>query len=176
MNKLNEVLEYVKMQHGSQKRKGGELYYNHAVEVGEIAKTIALKMTEEYVFLKDDIEFIEYAAILHDTIEDTSSNYDNIAELTNTKVADWVSLLSNDKRLPREYRRALYDKTIGNACLQVKIIKLADIYSNLIGIRGTEGEVWIKGFKEKSRKALESLGDELSKTSVFLESIKIVNE
>jgi|TergutMp193P3_1026864.scaffolds.fasta_scaffold20846_4 (p)ppGpp synthase/HD superfamily hydrolase len=175
MTKLNEVLEYAKMKHGSQRRRGGELYYNHVVEVGEVAKAIALKMVGEYTFLQADIEFIEYAGILHDTIEDTNTNYDIIAELVNTKVADWVSFLSNDKRLPREYRRALYDKIIRSACIQVKIIKLADVYSNLVGIRGTEGDIWISGFKEKSRKVLEFLSDELSKTTVFLECIKMVN-
>src|SRR5436190_19977054 len=45
------------------------------------------------------------AALLHDTIEDTTTDYDDVAEHFGPEVAGWVAQLTKDKRLedgPRE--------------------------------------------------------------------------
>lgn len=158
----DEIIGFAKEKHGNQKRRGGELYFYHVKEVGELAKEIAYQMSDKYHFTEEEIELMQYAGFLHDTIEDTNTNYDHIMNITNEKVAGWIAVLSNDKRLPKVLRREIYNNGIKNACIQIKIIKLADIYSNLIGIRGNEGEEWIAAFKLKAQNMLECLRAELS--------------
>lgn len=172
--KDNEVIEFAKRKHGSQKRKGGGLYFNHVLEVGDMAAKIALDLVDSYPYLAQEITMIKYAGYLHDTIEDTNTNYDHILQLTNDTVAQWVASLSNDKRLPKVLRRTAYNNVIKNSCIEIKIIKLSDIYSNLIGIQGNEGEQWIKEFKMKAHEMLKSLDTELSKNEYYGKCMQII--
>jgi guanosine-3',5'-bis(diphosphate) 3'-pyrophosphohydrolase len=71
------------------------------------------------------------AALLHDTIEDTTTDCDNIIERFGPTVAKWVAALSKDSRLPYDSREDEYTKTLTHADWQVKVIKLADLYDNL---------------------------------------------
>ena len=71
------------------------------------------------------------AALLHDTIEDTPTDYDDIAEEFGTDVADWVSALTKEMRLPEEEREARYHAVLAAAAWPVYVCKLADIYDNL---------------------------------------------
>ena len=81
------------------------------------------------------------AAILHDTIEDTPTDYDDIADHVGTEVADWVSILSKDMRMPDATREPAYFAALAKADWQVQVIKMADIYDNLndSGLLNPEG-------------------------------------
>jgi guanosine-3',5'-bis(diphosphate) 3'-pyrophosphohydrolase len=72
------------------------------------------------------------AAVLHDTLEDTNSDCDDLIDEFGEEVAGWVGLLSKDKRLPEEEREAAYMAGLANAPWQVKACKLADMLDNLI--------------------------------------------
>src|SRR5262249_44001884 len=48
------------------------------------------------------------AALLHDTIEDTATDYDEILDRFGRKVADLVAVLTKDKRLPEAKREREY--------------------------------------------------------------------
>ena len=71
------------------------------------------------------------AALLHDTVEDTTTDFDDIEERFSPEVAEWVALLTKDKRLPEEEREAEYIRRLQKAPWQVKACKLADVYDNL---------------------------------------------
>jgi (p)ppGpp synthase/HD superfamily hydrolase len=71
------------------------------------------------------------AAILHDTIEDTSTDCDDIIEGFGLDVARWVAALTKDMRLPHDEREEAYLDALSAADWQVKVCKLADIYDNL---------------------------------------------
>jgi guanosine-3',5'-bis(diphosphate) 3'-pyrophosphohydrolase len=72
------------------------------------------------------------AALLHDTIEDTNTDCDDIIDHFGPEVARWVSALTKEKRLPHDEREADYARRLAAADWQVKVIKLADIYDNLM--------------------------------------------
>ncbi len=72
------------------------------------------------------------AALLHDTIEDTPADFDDLAERFGTEVATWAGLLTKDMRLPEAQREAVYKEVLAMAPWQVKVCKLADIYDNLL--------------------------------------------
>jgi (p)ppGpp synthase/HD superfamily hydrolase len=82
------------------------------------------------VFGFDDPRMLA-AALLHDTIEDTATDCDDIMELFGPEVAKWVAALTKDMRLPHDEREDNYAKGLAAADWQVKALKLADIYDNL---------------------------------------------
>jgi (p)ppGpp synthase/HD superfamily hydrolase len=75
------------------------------------------------------------AALLHDTLEDTRTDYDELAREFGLEVADLVAALSKDPRLPAADREREYRARISRAPWQAMAVKLADVYDNL-----SEGE------------------------------------
>jgi guanosine-3',5'-bis(diphosphate) 3'-pyrophosphohydrolase len=71
------------------------------------------------------------AALLHDTIEDTNTDCDDIIERFGEEVAAWVSALTKETRLPHDAREADYAQRLRAAPWQVKVLKLADMYDNM---------------------------------------------
>jgi (p)ppGpp synthase/HD superfamily hydrolase len=82
-----------------QLRKDGETPY--------IAHPFRVCLIVRHVFGFADPEMLT-AALLHDTVEDTTTDRDDLIERFGPKVAGWVAALSKDKRLPDEEREAAY--------------------------------------------------------------------
>lgn len=71
------------------------------------------------------------AALLHDTIEDTATDYDEIAGRFGRRVADLVAVLTKDKRLPEAKRERLYFAGLAKAPLAARCCKIADSLHNV---------------------------------------------
>jgi guanosine-3',5'-bis(diphosphate) 3'-pyrophosphohydrolase len=78
------------------------------------------------------------AAVLHDTIEDTPTDFDDLEERFGAEVAGWVALLTKDMRLPEPQREQTYRAALAAAPWQVKVCKLGDVYDNLLDSRHLE--------------------------------------
>ena len=89
-----------------------------------------VSMVLRHVFKVEDEDALA-AAVLHDTIEDTTTDWDDLSKHFGDKIAGWVALLSKDKRMEETAREAGYIRQLKSAPLVVKLIKLADIYDNL---------------------------------------------
>ena len=76
--RLYDAFAYADNAHSGQLRKDGSPYITHPLAVAEIAAELELD-TESII-----------AALLHDTIEDTETTYDDIAKLFGKSVADLV--------------------------------------------------------------------------------------
>jgi guanosine-3',5'-bis(diphosphate) 3'-pyrophosphohydrolase len=83
-----------------------------------------------HVFGFDDPRMLA-AAILHDTIEDTNTDFDDIADVFGPEVAGWVAALTQDMRMSQDEREEAYRRVLAAADWQVKVCKLADVYDNL---------------------------------------------
>lgn len=70
------------------------------------------------------------AAILHDTIEDTPTDYDALASRFGTDVADMVADLTKNMLLPEPEREADYERRLRASDWRVRLIKLADVMDN----------------------------------------------
>jgi hypothetical protein len=127
---LDDLKVFVITKHGSQLRKNGEPYFYHLFEVEKLSSEIAyvLNLGEK------EVRIIQQASLLHDILEDTDTDYEDIVKISSQRVANMVVLLSADKRRSKQRRDELYLNVIKNASLSVQIIKLADIYSNLSSI------------------------------------------
>lgn len=84
-----------------------------------------------HVFGIDDPHAL-MAAALHDTVEDTDTDFYDLTERFGEDVARWVAALSKDKRLPDEPREQAYATALAQAPWQVKACKLADVYDNVM--------------------------------------------
>ena len=117
-----EAVSFAARKHAGQLRKDNSTpYIAHPFRVMTILAT---------VFQVDDPEVLA-AAALHDTIEDTATDYDEVFERFGERVADMVAVLSKDKRRPDPIREKEYFEGLCDAPIEVRLCKLADLYDNL---------------------------------------------
>lgn len=94
------------------------------------AHPVRVAMTVMYVFECHD-ECIISAALLHDVIEDTTVDYDDLLAEFGSEVADIVAALSKDFRMVEHEREPAYDRQLADGPWQARLIKLADVHDNL---------------------------------------------
>lgn len=95
-----------------------------------VAHPFRVAMTVRDVFGCDDAEAIA-AALLHDTIEDTLTDFDEIAERFGESVAGIVAALTKNMALPEPAREADYDARLAAADWRARLVKLGDVFDNL---------------------------------------------
>jgi (p)ppGpp synthase/HD superfamily hydrolase len=112
--------------HGDDRRKTGILYIIHPLEVA----TITARYTQ-------DVEAV-CAALLHDTLEDTSATREQLELRFNSNIASLVEALTQQPMFSKkEYFEKLYQRSKSD--IRIAIIKLADQYANH---RGESSQPW----------------------------------
>src|SRR5438270_229702 len=71
-------------------------------------------------------------ALLHDTIEDTTVDFDDVAKHHGPEIALWVASLTKNKSMPEAQREDDYIQRLLQAPWQVQACKLADVFDNLM--------------------------------------------
>lgn len=82
------------------------------------------------------------AAILHDTVEDTQTSFEEIADRFGQEAADLVAEVTDDKSLPRETRKELQISSAPHKSASARMLKIADKISNLRDIDGAAPVTW----------------------------------
>jgi guanosine-3',5'-bis(diphosphate) 3'-pyrophosphohydrolase len=159
-----EAAAFAARAHKYQFRKDHETpYFSHPVRVCLVVR---------HIFGFDDPRMLA-AALLHDTVEDTTTDYDDITEKFGDVVAKWVAALSKDKRKLNREREAAYCEQLSAADWQVKVIKLADLYDNISDcITGAKDQP--RKTAEKSRSYLKVVRDGLPPEGV--KALKLVEQ
>lgn len=122
MELIQRAASFAARAHAGHARADGVTpYFSHVVRV-------TLVLRHEYGCA--DPEAIA-AALLHDTIEDTPTDYDDIAENFGDGVAKIVAALTKSMILPEPKREVDYDARLAAADWRARLIKLADVYDNL---------------------------------------------
>lgn len=147
--------------------------YRNDNQTPYISHAFRVCMILRQVFQVDNEEVLA-AAVLHDTIEDTNTDFDDIDSHFNRNIAQWVSLLSKDKRLLENEREIAYEEQIRSAPVEVKLIKLADIYDNMMDASTTFSKDLLKKSLMRSREHLE--GMKKHDDERLLKALKIVDE
>jgi len=135
---INKAIYWAKKYHGDQKRKSGEPYYSHPLEVAYMVSDYNLK-TDVIV-----------ASILHDIIEDTEVTAGMILDNFSWRIAEMVYRLTRD----RPDGTKLSVEEILNSAYQLKdkevlLIKLFDRFHNIKTIQ-------FKSLKSQKNTALET--------------------
>jgi (p)ppGpp synthase/HD superfamily hydrolase len=121
--RLLEALDFAAERHSAQRRKGPDAapYVNHLIEVARLVASVG--QVEEVEVLM--------AAVLHDVLEDTPTSADEVEQRFGADVRRLVEALSDDKRLPRRRRRAITLEHLPEMDPRAKLVKLADLSSNI---------------------------------------------
>ena len=127
-NKLILSKQYAIKQHKGQYRKNNKTPYWHHLR--DVVKNL------EMMGIKD--ESILCAGWLHDSIEDTSFDYDDVSKLFGKKIAQIVSDLTKETRLPKNQQEKNYLKQLSKSLWQSKVVKFADILANVSDLKNSE--------------------------------------
>lgn len=142
IKKIVKAIDIIKEYHSEQKRKSGEPFYLHPVEVAKIL--LDYSQNEDLVL----------AALLHDTLEDTSLHPMDIKTIFGARVAELVLGVTkiDFSGIPRTLNEQENLKYLQQADRDVMIIKLSDRIHNMRTIEGHEKE-------EKRRKIAQETLD-----------------
>ena len=117
---IEKAVKFAIKAHEGQVRKGSTVpYINHPLEVCTI------------VSLMTDDEDVRVAALLHDTVEDTSVTIEEIKRNFGERVASMVAKESEDKSKSWIERKMNTLDTLINEPIEVKMIALGDKLSNI---------------------------------------------
>ncbi|HYV38790.1 MAG TPA: HD domain-containing protein [Gemmataceae bacterium] len=119
---LDAIAFAARAHHGQMRKDGRTPYVSHVFRVTAIVRN---------VFGFDDPRMLA-TALLHDTIEDTTTDFDDLEKNFGREIAEWVALLTKEKRLPETHREQAYMEGLKGAPWQVQVCKLADVYDNLL--------------------------------------------
>lgn len=112
---FNFAMDFAMSKHENQLDKSGEIYFYHCVSV----------MNNTVKYFKDDV-FMKIVALLHDTIEDTDTTYNDIVRNFGQSVADHVNMLT--RREDMSYIDYINSLKYNEVCRKVKI---ADLLHNM---------------------------------------------
>lgn len=158
---LLRSLAFAARKHRHQRRKDarGLPYINHPIALANV------------LYSEGGISDIQVlcAAILHDTLEDTSATQAELAELFGGKIRDIVIEVTDDKRLSRRERKRLQIDHATQLSPAAKLVKLADKICNLRDVLASPPVGWSRSRKREYFEWAKQVVDELRGSNNALE-------
>jgi (p)ppGpp synthase/HD superfamily hydrolase len=122
-----EAIRFAGEKHKNQKVPGTES--NYLLHLSNVAMEIIVAYKEKNNF---DINYAVQLALLHDTLEDTDTDFNELTERFGKRVASGVSALTKDSKLSsKEEKMNDSLNRINELEKEVGIVKLADRITNL---------------------------------------------
>jgi guanosine-3',5'-bis(diphosphate) 3'-pyrophosphohydrolase len=120
--------------HRDQRRKDAEAspYINHPLELARVLAEEG-EVTDAATLC---------AALLHDTIEDTATTHDELAQQFGAKIAGIVGEVTDDKKLLKAERKQQQVEHAATISDKAKRVKLADKISNLRDVANSPPADW----------------------------------
>jgi GTP diphosphokinase / guanosine-3',5'-bis(diphosphate) 3'-diphosphatase len=131
---LLAAVRFAAEKHRNQRRKDVDAspYINHPIDVAETLARVGDVSDGDVL----------RAAILHDTIEDTKTTTQELADNFGPVVAALVEEVSDDKTLPKDARKRLQIEHAAALSLSAKLIKLGDKICNVRDIAASPPKDW----------------------------------
>ena len=132
--KVFQALAFAAHKHRDQRRKdaGASPYINHPIALANVLVSVG--------GISDCV--VLCAAILHDTIEDTETTYEELVGEFGSEIADVVAEVTDDKSLDPAVRKHLQIEHAATASFRAKLVKLADKICNLRDLAETPPPEW----------------------------------
>ncbi|XP_001600589.1 guanosine-3',5'-bis(diphosphate) 3'-pyrophosphohydrolase MESH1 [Nasonia vitripennis] len=111
------------------------------------------------------------AALLHDTVEDTDTTFEEIEEHFGAKIRKIVEEVTDDKSLPKLERKRLQIEHAPNSSHEAKLVKLADKLYNLRDLKKEIPEGWSIERVNEYFKWAKLVVDGLKGTNIKLEKL-----
>ena len=161
---LHDAIRFATEKHEGQCRKGTMIpYIVHPMETMQILHS-----------MDAGVELM-MAGVLHDTLEDTETTYDELELLFGKKVADWVQVHTEDKQKTWEERKEKEIQDTIDGDINLKALVLADKLANLRAIARDYArigdELWTRFSKGKENQAwyYSAIQDALWDTQLYPE-------
>lgn len=123
MDKLNLAIQFASQKHAKQFRKGTTIpYIVHPIEVMQILRDNGASIDAQIV------------GVLHDTLEDTNTKYEELFELFGEKIANMVKVETEIKGKPYKERKHEHMMRVAFGTKEEKMVNCADKLSNLRSI------------------------------------------
>lgn len=119
MNELLKTVTFAAEAHKNQTRKNGGSYICHPLRVANALSNAGV----------NDLLTLQ-VAILHDTIEDTETTYQDLCDLFGEAVANGVMELTDDKTLPKMTRKKICIDHANSLTPSSALVKIADVSDN----------------------------------------------
>ncbi|MBI5276335.1 MAG: bifunctional (p)ppGpp synthetase/guanosine-3',5'-bis(diphosphate) 3'-pyrophosphohydrolase [Burkholderiales bacterium] len=131
---LLKAIQFAALKHRDQRRKDMEAspYINHPIALATLLATTGGV---------DDLVVLQ-AAILHDTIEDTQTTYEELVAGFGQEVADVVLEVTDDKNLQKHERKQKQIESAPHKSEAAALVKLADKTCNLRDIAESPPQEW----------------------------------
>ena len=155
--------QFAAQKHKDQRRKDVKAtpYINHPINLAEVLYTDG--------GVHDPI--VIAAALLHDTIEDTRTTYDELRGAFGATVADVVIEVTDVKFLADESRKRLQVAKAGRASERARQVKLADKICNLRDILASPPAGWSLARQQKYFDWAKEVVDRIRGTHPTLENL-----
>tara|TARA_B100001142_G_scaffold3072_1_gene3218 strand:- start:444 stop:1001 length:558 start_codon:yes stop_codon:yes gene_type:complete len=127
-NKINLSKQYAIQQHKGQYRKNNKTPYWHHLR--DVVNNLEVMGIED--------ESILCAGWLHDSIEDTSFDFEDVSKFFGKKIALMVSDLTKETRLPKNQQEKNYLTQLSKSSWQTKVVKFADILANISDLKNSK--------------------------------------
>ena len=136
---LLQATQFAAEKHKTQRRKGVEAspYINHPIQVAELIARVGEV---------EDIDVL-VAAVLHDTVEDTETTFEELENLFGQTVKSLVEEVTDDKSLPKTERKKMQVEHAAHISAGAKLIKIADKTCNISDLNISPPEGWDIGRK-----------------------------
>jgi guanosine-3',5'-bis(diphosphate) 3'-pyrophosphohydrolase len=125
-SKYREAIKFAALKHQGQKVPGTDLPY--VVHLSNVAMEIMIAASHTDSF---DLGFAVQLALLHDTLEDTSTEFGELEDLFGIELAEAVSALTKNGDLPKDQQMQDSLNRIKKLRSEVWAVKLADRITNL---------------------------------------------
>jgi len=131
---LLRTLHYAADKHRDQRRKDAEAspYINHCIAVAEL-------LTRQGGV--SDLVTLQ-AALLHDTVEDTTATFDDLEKNFGAEVRGVVAEVSDDKSLEKNERKRLQVENAPGLSERARLVKLCDKICNISDVVHSPPEGW----------------------------------
>ncbi|MFT5168236.1 MAG: (p)ppGpp synthase/HD superfamily hydrolase [Saprospiraceae bacterium] len=150
-----KAMKFAGEKHSNQKVPGTNA--NYLLHISNVAMEV---LTAYYSGNKFDINFAIQTAILHDTIEDTTTDYNELKTEFGEQIATAVQALTKDEKLPSKRERMVDSlNRINQLDNEVGLVKLADRIINLQSPPGHWDDNKISNYLEEAKMIAETLKD-----------------
>jgi GTP diphosphokinase / guanosine-3',5'-bis(diphosphate) 3'-diphosphatase len=131
---LVDALAFAADKHRRQRRKDAEAspYINHPIALARVL-SVEAGLADATLLA---------AAVLHDTLEDTETTYEELRERFGRAVAAVVLEVTDDKTLPKEERKRLQIEHAAHISRRARLVKLADKICNVRDVAANPPHGW----------------------------------
>ncbi|XP_037949616.1 guanosine-3',5'-bis(diphosphate) 3'-pyrophosphohydrolase MESH1 [Teleopsis dalmanni] len=161
--KFMECLQFAAVKHRNQRRldKIKTPYINHPINVATIL-SIEGGVNDEVVLM---------AALLHDTVEDTDTTFEEIECRFGKEICNIVREVTDDKCLEKQERKRLQIEKAADTSPKAKLVKLADKLDNLRDLSSNLPIGWSEERRDEYFIWAKKVVDNLRCTNTQLENL-----